>query len=419
MNMSEKTFCINAERLQHRLNSLGEMGALDGGGVSRLALTDADKKGRDLVVSWMKGLGLVVSIDAIGNVIGTLKGKEDLPCIMMGSHIDTVSTGGLYDGNLGVLAGLEVIETLIDFNITPNCPVSVGFFTNEEGARFAPDMMGSAVFTQTLALETALQTIGIDGESVGDELQRIGYQGTTDFPDIKKDIATYIELHIEQGPVLDQKNIEIGVVEGVQGISWQEFRLTGVSNHAGTTPMQYRQDAGLVAAKICSFVNDLALSMAPNQLATVGALELKPNLINVIANFALFTVDLRNPNEAELQKAEAALDKYINEQVTAHGLQVERKILARFQPVHFHPEVVNTIEKMAINNRLTTKRLFSGAGHDAQMFAPHCPTAMVFVPSEKGISHNINEYTSPEQITNGANVLLQTVLEFSSRSLYV
>lgn len=417
--MSEKTFCINAERLQHRLNSLGEMGALDGGGVSRLALTDADKKGRDLVVSWMKGLGLVVSIDAIGNVIGTLKGKEDLPCIMMGSHIDTVSTGGLYDGNLGVLAGLEVIETLIDFNITPNCPVSVGFFTNEEGARFAPDMMGSAVFTQTLALETALQTIGIDGESVGDELQRIGYQGTTDFPDIKKDIATYIELHIEQGPVLDQKNIEIGVVEGVQGISWQEFRLTGVSNHAGTTPMQYRQDAGLVAAKICSFVNDLALSMAPNQLATVGALELKPNLINVIANFALFTVDLRNPNEAELQKAEAALDKYINEQVTAHGLQVERKILARFQPVHFHPEVVNTIEKMAINNRLTTKRLFSGAGHDAQMFAPHCPTAMVFVPSEKGISHNINEYTSPEQITNGANVLLQTVLEFSSRSLYV
>lgn len=414
VNMGQKTFCINAERLQHRLKSLGEMGAIEGGGVSRLALTDADKKGRDLVVGWMKALDLVVSIDPVGNVIGTLKGKEDLPCIMMGSHIDTVSTGGLYDGNLGVLAGLEVIETLIDLNITLNHPVSVGFFTNEEGARFAPDMMGSAVFTQTLALNTALQTIGIDGASVGDELQRIGYQGTADFPDIKKEIAAYLELHIEQGPVLDEENIEIGVVEGVQGISWQEFRLTGVSNHAGTTPMQYRQDAGLVAAKICSFVHDLALSMAPNQLATVGALTLKPNLINVISNTALFTVDLRNPNEAELQKAEAALDKYIDQQVTAHGLQVERNILARFQPVHFDPEVVDTIEKMAVNNQLTTKRLFSGAGHDAQMFAPHCPTAMIFVPSEKGISHNINEYTRPEHVTNGANVLLQTVLEFAS-----
>ena len=412
--MGEKTFCINAERLQHRLNSLGEVGALEGGGVSRLALTDSDKKGRDLVVSWMKELGLKVSIDPIGNVIATLKGKEDLPSIMMGSHIDTVSTGGLYDGNLGVLAGLEVIETLIDNNITPNHPVAVGFFTNEEGSRFAPDMMGSAVFTQTLALESALQTIGIDGVSVTEELQRIGYQGAAEFPDIKNDIATYIELHIEQGPVLDEQNIEIGVVEGVQGISWQEFKLTGTSNHAGTTPMQYRQDAGLVAAKICSFVNELALSMAPNQLATVGALELKPNLINVIANVASFTVDLRNPNEAELQKAEAALDKYIDEQVKAHGLKVERKVLARFQPVHFHSEVINTIEKMAVNNQLTTKRLFSGAGHDAQMFAPHCPTAMIFVPSEKGISHNINEYTRPEQITNGANVLLQTVLQFIS-----
>jgi N-carbamoyl-L-amino-acid hydrolase len=412
--MDEKTFCINAKRLQHRLNSLGEVGALEGGGVSRLALTDSDKKGRDLVVSWMKELGLKVSIDPIGNVIATLKGKEDLPSIMMGSHIDTVSTGGLYDGNLGVLAGLEVIETLIDNNITPNHPVAVGFFTNEEGSRFAPDMMGSAVFTQTLALESALQTIGIDGVSVTEELQRIGYQGAAEFPDIKNDIATYIELHIEQGPVLDEQNIEIGVVEGVQGISWQEFKLTGTSNHAGTTPMQYRQDAGLVAAKICSFVNELALSMAPNQLATVGALELKPNLINVIANVASFTVDLRNPNEAELQKAEAALDKYIDEQVKAHGLKVERKVLARFQPVHFHSEVINTIEKMAVNNQLTTKRLFSGAGHDAQMFAPHCPTAMIFVPSEKGISHNINEYTRPEQITNGANVLLQTVLQFIS-----
>jgi N-carbamoyl-L-amino-acid hydrolase len=412
--MSELKMCINAERLQARLQALGEIGALEGGGVSRLALTDADKKGRDLVLSWMKALDLDIAIDRIGNVIGTLKGKEDLPKIMMGSHIDTVSTAGLFDGNLGVLAGLEVIETLIDLNITPERPVAVGFFTNEEGSRFAPDMMGSAVFSKTLSLQTALETVGIDGASVGDELQRIGYQGTAEFPNIKQDIAAYLELHIEQGPVLDEQNIEIGVVEGVQGISWQEFKLTGVSNHAGTTPMQYRQDAGLVAAKVTAFVNELALSMAPNQLATVGALELKPNLINVVSNFALFTVDLRNPDEAELQKAEAALAKYISEQVKAHGLQVEKKVLARFQPVHFNPELVNRIEKVANSNNFSTLRLFSGAGHDAQMFAPHCSTAMIFVPSYKGISHNINEYTSPEQVSNGANILLQTVLELTS-----
>lgn len=412
--MCEGTLNINAERLQARLQSLGEVGALVGGGVSRLALTDADKKGRDLLVSWMKAANLDIAIDPIGNVTATLKGEQDLPCIMMGSHIDTVSTGGLFDGNLGVLAGLEVIETLIDLNITPVHPVSVGFFTNEEGSRFAPDMMGSAVYTQALDLQTALQTHAIDGPTVEEELQRIGYQGTATFPDIKKEVATYIELHIEQGPVLDEQQIDIGVVEGVQGISWQEITLTGISNHAGTTPMSYRQDAGLVAAKVSTFVNELALSMAPNQLATVGALTLKPNLINVIPNVAQFTVDLRNPSESELLKAEAALTAYIAEQATAHGLQVEKKVLARFEPVHFHPELVNSIEAVAKKNKLSTQRLYSGAGHDAQMFAPHCPTAMIFVPSEKGISHNINEYTSPEQVTNGANVLLQTVMEFAT-----
>lgn len=417
--MTEVTLSINAARLQSRLLQLGEVGALVGGGVSRLALSDDDKLGRDLVVSWMKGLDLDIAIDPIGNVVATLKGSQDLPCIMMGSHIDTVSTGGLYDGNLGVLAGLEVIETLIESNLTPVHPISVGFFTNEEGSRFAPDMLGSAVYAQTLDLQTALKIKAIDGPTVEDELQRIGYQGTAQFPDISKQVGAYFELHVEQGPVLDEQNIEIGVVEGVQGISWHEYTVTGISNHAGTTPMQYRNDAGLVAAKINVFINELADSMAPDQHATVGALEIKPNLINVIPNFAKFTVDLRNRSEIELQKAESALSDYIDKLIKKHGVEISKRKLARFEPVNFNPSLINGIEAVAKANKLSTNRMFSGAGHDAQMFAPHCPTTMIFVPSYKGISHNIDEYTSPEQVANGANVLLQTVSElaYQKRSL--
>ncbi|GGB11394.1 M20 family metallo-hydrolase [Agarivorans gilvus] len=411
--MEQVKLTIDAERLQARLLALGEVGALAGGGVSRLALTEADKQGRDLVLSWMQQLGLTISIDAIGNVVATLAGREDLPTVMMGSHIDTVSTAGLYDGNLGVLAGLEVIETLIESGIQPRHPVAVAFFTNEEGSRFAPDMMGSGVYTQALDLATSLATIGIDGKSVEQELNAIGYKGDAPVCDVAKQVAAYFELHVEQGPVLDEENIDIGVVEGVQGISWSEYTVHGTSNHAGTTPMNYRQDAGLVAAKVMTFVNQLALSMAPQQHATVGALELQPNLVNVIPNFARFTVDLRNCSEQKLLEAEAELAAYLEQLAEQHGVSIEKRVLARFQPVDFNPRLIDSIENFAKDSGLSSKRMFSGAGHDAQMFAPLCPTTMIFVPSKDGISHNINEYTSPEQVANGANVLLQAVLNIA------
>lgn len=406
--MADFILAVNGDRLNQRLKTLGEVGALEGGGVCRLALTDEDKQGRDLVVGWMEELGLEIAIDAIGNVVATLKGTENVPAVMMGSHIDTVTTAGLFDGNLGVLAGLEVIETIIELGISPKRPVSVGFFTNEEGSRFAPDMMGSGVYTGDLPLTTALTTKGIDGKTVGEELSRIGYQGTAPFPNVAKTVAAYFELHVEQGPVLDEENIDIGVVEGVQGISWHEFTIHGNSNHAGTTPMAYRNDAGLVAAKVNVFVNELAGAI-DDQLATVGALEIKPNLVNVIPEYARFTVDLRNCDEHKLQQAENRLDAYIAEQTEAHGLTFEKRKLARFKPVPFNKELVNGIEASAKENNLSSKRLYSGAGHDAQMFAPLCPTTMIFVPSVGGISHNIKEYTTPQQVTNGANVLLQAV----------
>lgn len=408
--MEQGQLTINHERLWQRLHLLGEQGALSGGGVSRLALSDADKAGRDLVVGWMKALGLTVSIDAIGNVVATLGETNDRPVVMMGSHIDTVSTGGLFDGNLGVLAGLEVIETVIESGLELASPLAVGFFTNEEGSRFAPDMMGSGVYTQALALDTALATVGIDGKTVAEELERIGYSGSAAARNISKDVKAYFELHVEQGPVLDEQHIDIGVVEGVQGISWSEYTLHGTSNHAGTTPMTYRQDAGLAAAKIQIFANQLAADMAPNQLATVGSKELRPNLVNVIPNFAKFTVDLRNCDEQALQIAESALDEYIQHVVSEHGLKVDKRVLARFEPVPFNPTLISRIEVISQRSGLSAKRMFSGAGHDAQMFAPLCPTTMIFVPSEKGISHNINEFTRQEDIANGANVLLQAVL---------
>ncbi|MGR5350091.1 M20 family metallo-hydrolase [Vibrio mediterranei] len=402
---------VNSDRLQSRLYKLAEMGALEGGGVSRLALTDSDKMGRDLVVSWMTELGLDIAIDQIGNVVGTLKGQTDQPAVMMGSHIDTVSTAGIFDGNLGVLAGLEVIETIVDAGITPVRPLSVAFFTNEEGSRFAPDMMGSAVFTESLALETALETIGIDGKSVADELARIGYQGEDTSQSVSDTVSAYIELHVEQGPVLDELVLDIGVVEGVQGISWSEYSFHGTSNHAGTTPMSYRQDAGVVAAAVMSYVHQLAESMPNNQLATVGSIEFRPNLVNVIPNYARITVDLRNSNESELKRAESELEAFIASLVEKHGVRVEKKVLARFEPVIFDSNMVGKIESLAKESGMSTKRMFSGAGHDAQMFAPHCPTAMIFVPSQDGISHNIREHTTPRQVANGANLLLQTILK--------
>lgn len=398
---------INGDRLMRRLMELAEVGAIDGGGVCRLALTDADRAGRDLVVRWMRELGLTVTIDQIGNVVGTRAGTSNLKPVMIGSHIDTVRTGGKYDGNLGVLGGLEVIETLNDAKVVTGHPIAVAFFTNEEGSRFAPDMMGSAVHQGALPLETALATKGIDGPTVGDELNRIGYAGDTPVGTLRA--AAYFELHIEQGPVLEREGLEIGAVTGVQGISWTEVTLRGVSNHAGTTPMSMRADAGYVAAEIACFLRRLAREYGGSQVATVGHLTFAPNLVNVIPNHVLMTLDLRNTDEATLQRAEQAAFEFVEQTAKAEGVQSTRRTLARFEPVDFAPEMIGLVEQTAQAQGLSVKRMPSGAGHDAQMFAPHCPTGMIFVPSKGGISHNVREFTEPAQIVAGANVLLEVV----------
>ena len=400
---------VNGERLLRRLAALAEVGAIDGGGVCRLALTDDDRAGRDRVVGWMRALGLTVTIDRIGNVLATRAGARDLPPVVLGSHIDTVRTGGTYDGNLGVLAGLEVVERLAEAGVVTEHPLAVAFFTNEEGARFAPDMMGSAVHQGALDLDVALATRGIDGATVGDELARIGYAG--DAPCGAVRAAAYLELHVEQGPVLEREGVAIGAVTGVQGISWTELTLRGVSNHAGTTPMSMRHDAGLVAAEVACFARRLARELGGAQVATVGHVTFAPNLVNVIPDRAVMTLDLRNTDEATLARAEREALAFVERVAAAEGVAVERRTLARFAPVAFDEDLIARVEAAARAQGRTVRRMPSGAGHDAQMFAPRCPTAMIFVPSAGGLSHNVREHTEPDLLIAGADVLLAVALE--------
>ena len=402
---------LDDRRLFGALDELAGIGAIEGGGCARLALTDEDKVGRDLVVGWMKAMGLEVRVDAIGNVIGLRAGRENLAPVMTGSHIDTVRTGGRYDGNYGVLAGLEVVRALNEAKITTRRPIAIAFFTNEEGARFQPDMMGSLVYAGGIGLNEAYAAVDKEGASVGDELRRIGYLGATK-PGALKPHA-FVELHIEQGPILDEEKVQIGVVESVQGISWIEYTVTGVSNHAGTTPMRLRRDAGYLAASVNLFTRKLAWEMGGNQVATVGALTLRPNLINVVPNRAVFAVDLRNTDEAKLKEAEARVAAHIAEVAKAERVEVDAEVLARFEPVIFEAGLVDRVERHAKALSLSTRRMPSGAGHDAQMMQRLCPTAMIFVPSVAGLSHNVKEYTEAADLAAGAQVLLNMLVELA------
>ena len=399
---------INSAQFLNRIETLASIGAIPGtSGCSRLALTDEDQAARNLVVEWMLDLGLQVSIDGIGNVTAVMPTPQGPP-VMTGSHIDTVSTGGRYDGNLGVIAGLAVIETILSADVELIRPLAVSFFTDEEGVRFPPDMLGSLVYVGGLDLEEALQIEGIDGTTVGAELNRISYRGTSPCPAPAP--YSFIELHIEQGPVLEAKNLDIGVVTGVQGISWTEITIAGQANHAGTTPMQMRRDPAFVAASIAVFVNDLAHSMGHPQVATVGKMDLHPNLVNVVPASATMTVDMRNTDETALQQAEAALNVRLTELSEQYEVEINSQLLARFEPVEFDPKIIDLVEETARSQGHEPLRMPSGAGHDAQMLARVCPAGMIFVPSKHGISHNPAEHTEASDLIAGANVLLSAML---------
>ncbi|MCY4279084.1 MAG: M20 family metallo-hydrolase, partial [Acidimicrobiaceae bacterium] len=316
---------------------------------------------------------------------------------------------------LGVLAALEVIVTVMEQGAALRRPRAAGFFTNEEGSRFPPDMMGSLCYAGGLTVEEALSATDSAGLSVGDELDRIGYRGPLPCPGPVP--YAFVELHIEQGPVLERDEMQIGAVTGVQGISWTEVKIAGQSNHAGTTPMSMRHDAGLAAAELVTAVRRIAEEMGGTQVGTVGALRLHPDLVNVVAARAELVIDLRNTDDNDLQSAERRLLSEVHRVAQDEGVEIDTKWVARFEPVVFDPRVVELVESTASALGLTVRRMPSGAGHDAQIFAGICPAGMVFVPSVNGISHNPAEHTEPEELIAGADVLLNTVLALAREAL--
>lgn len=400
---------INGERLWSRLMELAEVGEYDAHsglrGVNRLALTDADSAGRQLVVGWMRAAGLAVRVDAMGNVFARRGGTDpDAAPVMSASHIDSVATAGAFDGCLGVLAALEAVQALDELALSTRRPIDIGFFTEEEGVRFGTDMLGSAVACGRIDIAHAHALTDAEGTTLAAELARTGWNGT--HPAQLEPPHAYVECHIEQGPVLAAEGLTLGVVTGVQGISWQEVTIEGRSAHAGTTPTELRRDAGLAAARVITHVQELVDSGRYGELrGTIGQLRLAPGLTNVVAHQAILTVDLRNPDEEALSAAEGELAAYLKSLEKA-GLTVRTKRMARTAPVPFDEGVQKAIAQAIEDLGHEFRHLISGAGHDAQEVAAIAPTAMIFVRGEyDGISHNPREYSTPEACHAGADVL--------------
>jgi N-carbamoyl-L-amino-acid hydrolase len=392
---------------------MARIGATGDGGCRRLALSDEDRQGRDRLLGWMRKIGLEVRIDKIGNMIGIYPGHTDAAPVMLGSHIDTVASGGKYDGALGVLAALETAETLRDAGISPRRPLAIIAFTNEEGSRFQPDILGSCVWTGDTSLDDAYRIVDSEGKSIGDELRRIGYLGDVE-PGFLQPHA-YLELHIEQGPILDAEGGGIGAVTGVQALWWSEINIEGEANHAGTTPMHYRRSASVAACRLVMIARALTDEI-DGLVANVGRMAFDPGNVNVVPRRATMTLDLRHPDDATLSGAERSLATSIGEIERQERVVVECKDLARFAAQPFDSRIIQCVEESAKALDLNVRRMVSGASHDAQIMATVTPTAMIFVPSVKGLSHNPQEFTRDEDVVAGANVLLTTAIRLAEEA---
>ena len=405
---------IDRTRLEKSIDDLGRIGATPRGGLTRVALTDEDKRGRDWLVGRMKEAGLRVTVDQMGNIFGERAGAEKLPPVMMGSHADSVPTGGKYDGQLGVLCGLEVIRALNEHTIRTRHPVTLVIFTNEEGARFQPAMIASGVMAGKIALEDAYNARDKDGIRLLDELERIGYLGSE--PCVPRAFRAYLELHIEQGPFLEEEGLALGVVEGIVAIAWSRLTLHGVQDHAGPTPMRIRHDALVAAAEVVRSVREIANDIGGDLVTTVGNLTVHPNIVNAIPGRVTMSIDMRDPRDATLDRARGMLDRAVREACHEEGVTYELEHYWRVPQTAFDADVVAAVERATKATGAPYRRILSGAGHDAQYMAAIGPTGMIFMPSRDGRSHCEEEFTPIDDIEHGANALFLTALELAGRA---
>ncbi|MDF2367831.1 Zn-dependent hydrolase [Sneathiella sp.] len=401
---------VKSDRLWDSLMEMAKIGATEKGGCCRLALTDLDRQGRDLFSLWCNEVGCTIKVDKMGNIFARREGaRADLPPVMMGSHLDTQPTGGKYDGVYGVLAGLEVLRTLNDFDVQTEHPVEVAVWTNEEGSRFAPAMVASGVFAGAFDLDYGLSRTDVDGKTMGEELKRIGYAGTEEVGG--REIKAFFEAHIEQGPILEHEEKTIGVVMGAQGQRWYEVTITGQEAHAGPTPMARRKDALVAASKIIAEVNRIGLENQPFACATVGMIESRPNSRNTIPGEVFFTVDFRHPKDEILSKMDAELRAFATKIAGEGGFEMQFEEIWYSPPIEFDANCVEAVRAGAKRAGFSHMDIISGAGHDACYISRVAPTGMIFVPCENGISHNEAEEATPEDLAAGCNVLLQAIVE--------
>lgn len=400
---------IQGQRLWDSLMTLARIGATPKGGVRRLTLTDLDRQARDQVCDWLRDAGCEISIDEVGNVYGIRKSmaaRPDAPPVAVGSHVDTQPSGGKFDGAYGVLAGVEVIRALNDAKVRTDSPVAVAIWTNEEGSRYTPVMMGSGVYAGAFTADYCLQQVDREGVRVDEALRGIGYLGQANRPAFR----AYFEPHIEQGPILERDSITIGAVEGALGQRWFDVVVTGQDAHAGPTPIEMRRDALLAAAQLVTEVRRIARDSPNYARGTVGQMFVLPNSRNVIPGRVEFTVDFRNASDDTLNAMVAELRAAAQRIAEADGVSIDMNQVVYFPPCAFEPAYVSAIEDFARARGLSSRRLASGAGHDAVYVARTCPTAMIFVPCEGGISHNEIENAEPRHLEAGCNVLLDCVL---------
>jgi N-carbamoyl-L-amino-acid hydrolase len=407
-----KDISVDGERLWKRIMDMAEIGKTAKGGCNRRALTDEDKQGRDLFCEWAESVDCDVSVDMVGNIFARRAGTDaTLPSVLIGSHLDTQPTGGRFDGVYGVLAGIEVIETLNDNNISTLHPIDIVNWTNEEGARFAPAMIGSGVFSGEMSLSESLDKLDKEGIRLGDELKRIGYEGSAVSNISERPVKAAFEVHIEQGPILESKNVNIGVVTGIQGLRWYDLIVNGQPAHAGTTPMGMRRDPFKGVTAIMQWCYELAAEKKAGARVTFGDLEVIPGSRNTIPSSLKLCVDFRNPDSKLLSQMDESFRKKVSEIAKETSLDIEIVDVFRMEVTEFDSELVQIIRECSNQVNESSMDIVSGAGHDSLHLSKVAPTAMIFIPCKDGLSHNEAESADRDHVEAGANVLLKAVIQ--------